>query len=33
MYKDKFEYIFVISPSNIKIDGIDQECCTNKLNV
>lgn len=31
MYKNKFDYIFIISPSNIEISGVDNECKTDEL--
>ena len=32
-YKNKFDYIFVISPSNLKISGIDPECVTTRFKI
>ena len=32
-YKNKFDYIFVISPSNLNIAGIDPECTTNRFKI
>lgn len=33
LFKGKFEYIFVISPSVINIASIDPECVTNTLKI
>lgn len=32
-YKGKFDYIFVISPSAISIDGVDPECISKTLKI
>lgn len=33
LYSNKFDYVLIVSPSNIKINGVDDECISKELKI